>query len=469
MGVAGAGSARGAGDASPSSAPFADYSVEACRARIESRNDVLNAVLTTVDRPHMDPAARADAPLAGVPYVLKDTWDTAGLLTTGGSWRHRARVPSASSHAHRALARSGAVLLGKSNLCDLAFSAESDNHLRGPVRNPHDETRTAGGSTGGGAAAVADGMAAFDWGTDFGGSIRAPAAFCGVVGLRLSHAIWPVGIEHFPRIAPFFWDLCGMGPLARTVAGARAVTHAVSADLRSGGEHVAMSADRVVVYAPDAAHEGEWPTFTQDAKRLLVSAGVACEVTRELPSPSAVNALFTEYLASHFKEFIAGEELPMRQGIPAVLLGIASGGRLDKRVHPNTALLLAGTAALGLRFRDRERAVRGLSELRSAVTSIWNRGALIVTPTCTSRAPRHGGTAWAYRLMTFCKLGNLMDATGLAIPFGEYPSITAKSFRRRAASRTLPRSIQIMGPPGSENAVLALGERLESAIRSGAT
>lgn len=435
-------------------APFTDATVNDCRARIRSRNDVVHAVLTVLDEPHVDAQAAPQAPLAGVPYVLKDTWDTAAIRTTGGSWRHRARVPAVSSHAHRALAAAGAVLLGKSNLCDLAFSTESDNHLRGPVRNPHDLTRTAGGSTGGGAAAVADGMAAFDWGTDFGGSIRAPSAFCGVVGMRLSHAAWPVGIEHFPRIAPFFWDFCGMGPLTRTVAGARAVTHAVSGALRNDLAHVTMDPDRVVLYEPDAAHEGEWPTFTADALGLLRSAGVEALLTRELPSPTEVNALFTEYFAAHFKEFIAGDELPLAQALPAVLLGLVSNGRLDKRVHPNTGLLFAGAAALSLRYRNRARAAAKLASLRADVRALWRRGHLVVTPTCTARPPKHGQAAWAYRLMTFCKLGNMVDATGLALPFGHY---------RVRGAVAMPRSLQILGPPGSEDAVLALAERLETA------
>src|SRR5690349_17319869 len=105
-----------------------ELSIDVCRERIRARNDALNAVLHVLPEPQRDAQAPASAPLAGVPYVLKDTWDTAGIPTTGGSWRHRARVPAASSHAHRALAAAGAVLLGKSNLCDLAFSAESDNH-----------------------------------------------------------------------------------------------------------------------------------------------------------------------------------------------------------------------------------------------------------------------------------------------------------------------------------------------------
>lgn len=443
---------------------FAGLTVERCRARIRARNDELHAVLREIDPPQRDPSAPADAPLAGVPYLLKDTWDTAGIVTTGGSWRHRERVPSESSHAHRALSAAGALMLGKSNLCDLAFSAESDNHLRGPVRNPHDLTRTAGGSTGGGAAAVADGMAAFDWGTDFGGSIRGPAAFCGLVGLRLSHRAWPVGREHFPRIAPYFYDFCGMGPLTKTVEGSRTVVRAVRSALRSFGDDVVMDPDRVVLYVPDRAHDEEWPTFLQDASRLLRNAGVAFEITRELPSPSEVNELFNEYLGSHFAEFIAGDELPLREGLPAVLLSLLTGGRLDKRVHPNTAVLLAGTAALSLRYRDRLRSEAALASLRADLGAIWNRKTLVVCPTTTLRAPRHKQSAFQVRLMSFCKLGNMTDATGLALPFGTFPEKTVRSsrFSRRVSTwPAMPRSLQILGPPGSEESVLALGARLE--------
>jgi aspartyl-tRNA(Asn)/glutamyl-tRNA(Gln) amidotransferase subunit A len=434
--------------------PFDGYEVEACRRRIAERNDVLNAVLHVVD-PAPAPARGAKSPIAGVPYVLKDTWDTAGIPTTGGSWRHRDRVPEESSHAHLALERAGAVLLGKSNLCDLAFSTESDNHLRGPVRNPHDLARTAGGSTGGGAAAVADGMAAFDWGSDFGGSIRGPAAFCGVVGLRLSATVWPVERHHFPRLSPFFWDMCGMGPIARDVASARAVVDALRADLRRDVPAPSIDPNVVVLWAPDEAHRAEWPTFVEDAQRLLDRTGVGWVVSRDLPTPSEINVLYTEYLAAHFDELVATGELPLLEGIPAVLLGVASWGRLDRRVHPNTALLLAAVAGLHLVYRDKARAVDKVQSVRERVRAIWRSGALVVSPTTTVRPPRHGRAALVHRAMSFCKLGNLVDATGLAVPCGTFP-VSPKI-------PALPRSLQILGPPGSEDAVLDLGARLERA------
>ena len=199
------------------------------------------------------------------------------------------------------------------------------------------------------------------------------------------------------------------------------------------------------------AHEAEWRGFVDDAKRLLDRAGVAYEVARDLPPPTQVNAIYTEYLASHFAELIATEELPLKDGVPAVLLSLVGRGRLDKRVHPNTAILLAGCFALGLRHRDRSRSANALRDLRAATQKIWDAGALVVSPTVTERPPRHGRAAFAYRLMSFCKLGNLTDATGLALPTAPGPG------------STLPRSVQVLGPPGSEAAVLDLGERLERA------
>lgn len=427
--------------------PFAAYDVERCRARIVARNDELHAVLTPVER-----ASTAQAgPLAGVPYVLKDTWDTAGIRTTGGSWRHRARVPSASAHCYRALSSAGAVLLGKSNLCDLAFSTESDNHLRGPVRNPHDPSRTAGGSTGGGAAAVADGMAAFEWGSDFGGSIRGPAAFCGVAGLRLSTAAWPVGYHHFPRLPPFFWDMCGMGPIARDVEGLAAVVAAVRDVLRTPDAPAPrIDPDRVVVWAPDRAHDGAWPSFVSEVAALLHGAGIRVSLGERLPTPTRANAVFNEYLAAHFGEFIRASELPLQAALPAVFVGLFSNGRLDRRIHPNTGLLLAAVSALRALHRDKGRAAAARESLRAACEEVWSAGALIVSPTVTIKPPRHGRAAFAVRAMSFCKLGNLVDATGLAMPFGTFPG-----------APSLPRSLQILGPPGSEDAVLALGRRLE--------
>ena len=430
---------------------LADLSVEGCRRAIRERNGEIRAVLSVLREPGRDANATSSAPLFGVPYVLKDCWDTAGIHTTGGSWRHRDRVPVESGPLHRALAKTGAVLLGKSNLSDLCFSPESDNHLLGATRNPFDPTRTAGGSTGGGAAAVATGMAAFDWGGDFGGSIRMPAAACGVTGLRLSQAAWPGASEQFPRLSPFFLPMLGYGPLARTVDDCRVVMRALWPALRADVGSVAMRESEAVIYAPDARCLGEWPTFVADTALALTHEGVRFEIARSLPPPLAVNDLFNAYLSAHLDELSSTDELPVREAIPAVAMALASRGRLDLRVHPNTAVLFAlvqlGNLTL---YRGKARAADGVAALRDSAGALWRAGTLIVAPTSTLSPPRLGRAYRAWTWQAFTKLGNLLDATSIAVPFGRFAS-------------AMPRSIQVLGPPGSEDAVLALAERLERA------
>jgi amidase len=381
--------------------------------------------------------------------VLKDTWDTAGIVTTGGSWRHRERVPRESGSIHRVLAGAGAVLLGKSNMPDLALSTESDNHLVGATNNPFDATRTAGGSTGGGAAAIATEMAAFDWGGDFGGSIRSPAACCGIVGIRMSSTAWPASKEQFPELAEFFLPMLGMGPLAKNVESCRAVMRAARAMRADVGTPTTRPND-VVLYAPDAPTRGQWPTFVPDVAIRLMQSGVRFDVDRTLLPAAEVNDLFNAYLCAHLDELKSTNEIPVPEAVAAVALALASQGRLDRRVHTNTAalLLLVQTGNLTI-YRDASRFDAAVGRLRHAMNAIWHAGRLVIAPTATVPAPKHGRGLFTRNWQAFTKLGNLTDATAVALPFGRYPN-------------GLPRSLQVMGPPGSEEAVLDLAAKLEA-------
>src|SRR5213592_948893 len=165
--------------------------VEACLARVERYNPVVNAVVT------LNPRALDDGELelglvlgeevgllAGLPVGIKDVTPVAGLRTTYGSALYRDYVPAENALVVRRLRDAGAVILGKTNCPEFAAGGNTFNEVFGHTRNPWDPTRSAGGSTGGGAAGLVTGMIALAEGTDLGGSLRIPASFCGVVGLR---------------------------------------------------------------------------------------------------------------------------------------------------------------------------------------------------------------------------------------------------------------------------------------------
>ena len=198
--------------------------VEACLARIEAYGERLNAVVT-LNEGALDEAREAERALArgadtgslfGLPVGIKDVTPVAGLRTTYGSLMYADHVPTEDALVVRRLKAAGAIILGKTNTPEFAAGANTYNEIFGPTRNPWNPRLSAGGSTGGGAAALASGMIALAEGTDLGGSLRVPAAFCGVVGLRPSPGIVPT----YP--SRYVWDTLqvtgGMGRTAEDVA-----------------------------------------------------------------------------------------------------------------------------------------------------------------------------------------------------------------------------------------------------------
>ena len=205
--------------------------VEACLARVERYNPLINAVVT------LNPRALDDARaleqrlaqgvevglLAGVPVGIKDVTPVAGLRTTYGSPLYRDHVPVEDALVVQRLRAAGAIILGKTNCPEFAAGGNTFNEVFGRTRNPWDPTRSAGGSTGGGAAGLVTGMIALAEGTDLGGSLRIPASFCGVVGLRPSVGLVPT----YP--ADWLWDTLQVeGPVARTAADVALMLQAVS-------------------------------------------------------------------------------------------------------------------------------------------------------------------------------------------------------------------------------------------------
>jgi aspartyl-tRNA(Asn)/glutamyl-tRNA(Gln) amidotransferase subunit A len=203
-----------------------------CLERIERLNPTLNAFITVTADLALAQAHRAEeeisagnyrGPLHGIPIALKDNIDTAGVRTTAGSNQYRERIPREDAEIVRRLKLAGAVIVGKTNMHEFAFGGSGVISAFGPARNPRGPTRITGGSSSGAAAAVASGMCVATLGTDTAGSVRCPAALCGVVGHRPSQ-----GVLSNAGIVPLAESFDTPGPITQTVVDAHAVLQALS-------------------------------------------------------------------------------------------------------------------------------------------------------------------------------------------------------------------------------------------------
>jgi aspartyl-tRNA(Asn)/glutamyl-tRNA(Gln) amidotransferase subunit A len=205
---------------------------EECLARIEEFKPALNAFITITADSALAQARGADAeihrgnwrgPLHGIPLGLKDLIDTAGTRTTAASARFKDRIPSEDAEVVSQLKGAGAVLLGKQNMHEFAYGGSSLVSYYGDVTNPWNTAHIAGGSSGGSAAAVAAGLGLGAIGTDTAGSIREPAALCGVVGLKPTY-----GRVSVRGVIPLSPSLDHVGPITRTVEDTAIIFHAIA-------------------------------------------------------------------------------------------------------------------------------------------------------------------------------------------------------------------------------------------------
>jgi aspartyl-tRNA(Asn)/glutamyl-tRNA(Gln) amidotransferase subunit A len=213
--------------------------VDRCLQRIADRNPALNAFITVFENTAREEARQADrdiaegrhrGPLHGVPISLKDLFDVRGTATTAASRVRQDHRAERDAPSVTALRHAGAILIGKTNLHEFAFGTTNEDSAYGPARHPLDANRSPGGSSGGSAASVADGMCFASMGTDTGGSIRIPSAICGLVGLKPA-----VGELSTEGVVPLSTTLDHIGPLCRSVADATILYEALRGGMSGAG------------------------------------------------------------------------------------------------------------------------------------------------------------------------------------------------------------------------------------------
>lgn len=362
---------------------------------------------------------RTEAAGDGPRLAVKDILDTAGVRTTYGSAIFADHVPGRTAEAVRRLEAAGYVLAGKANLHEFAFGMTSENPHYGTVPNPLRAGRIAGGSSGGSAAALAAGLADAALGSDTAGSIRAPAACCGVVGFKPTFGLVPV--EGCFRLAPSFDHV---GPMARSVSGCAAMMAALAPEMDPVPE----------IAAPDVRVGVAWTAEADPLVRSRVEEAAATFPHRreiaipEMP-PGVADVRMRETAETHRELFAEHRDL----------YGEDVAEKIERCLRVTDAEYQAG-----LRTRDRYR--ERLAELTRGID-------VLLTPTEPMVAPPVGlgDLALRARLTRFTYPFDAIGAPALAIPCGP-------------AEEGLPASAQIAGHPGGDALVLGVGALLERAL-----
>ncbi len=435
--------------------------VEATLARIEKLNPKLGAFM------HLDAAgARQQAraaeeavthgvalgPLHGVPLTIKCNIDFAGLPCPAGSPLRADYVPAVDAPLVARLRAAGAILLGNTNTPEFLMAWESDNQIRGKTSNPWNLAHSAGGSSGGEGAAISSGCSFGGVGSDGGGSIRVPAHFCGICGLKPTPGRVP-STGHYPSGAGALSWLGVVGPMARTIGDVRALFEVIAGpdagDALSAPVPIASAASvaerlkgtRVGVLETDALGKAtpETEAAVQRAAKILEGAGFSVEPFRMSGLDRTIECwwfFFGPVVAHLFAETVKGQEATLSP-IFKEYFAVA----LPKEPLSADAILAART--------DRD-------NLRAEILQQMRDVPILLSPVSTEPAFRHGegnyqlGAPHCYRdTMRFSQWTNLTGFPGATVPVGMSPE-------------GLPIGVQVIGRPYEEELVLAAAERIEA-------
>lgn len=433
--------------------------VEAHITRIEAINPAVNALVTPMfAQARRDAYAAAQAielgaplgPLHGVPFTAKDSIDAAGARVTIGLTACAERRAIRDAPIVARLRAAGAILLGKTNLPDACWSQETENLLFGRTNNPWNLRRSVGGSTGGEAALIAAGGSPLGLGSDIAGSIRLPAHFTGIVGLRPTSATLPEQGQ-WPPFVGRLADLESVGPMARRVEDV-----ALAFDILRGTSPTALDLDRLRD-APLASWFDDGLIPSSQAVKAAVRAASDALLQKGMrpvigaPRARRLAAIgWSAYLDTTSRRMIAvGMGGGAARSLPLELLYALSG---RARISPNVLLYWTAAHLISSLANLRINGAAWRERLRNQLHGLIGDHGIAICPIFPTSAPRHGWI-WGTMLLTlgYQAWVNLAGLPGLTIPIG-------------STGRGMPIGVQIVGMPHTEHTILAAGLAIQQAL-----
>lgn len=423
--------------------------VEACLQRIEAVNPKLNAVVQLAADTARAQAQQADAalargdikgPLHGVPMTIKDSLDTAGVISTGGTKGRASFVPTEDATVVARLRAAGAILLGKTNTPEFTLSFETTNLLYGRTSNPYDLSRTSGGSSGGAAAIIAAGGSPFDIGSDYGGSIRLPAHCCGVAGIKPTSGRVPRTGHIFPfgGILDSFQQL---GPMARAVDDLKLLL-----PLIAGPDWIDPAIVPMPLGNPDAVQLKSLRVAFHTDNGVLTPTHETASVIRKAATILADEGMLVE------------EARP--NGIEESYETVQALWGADGRASVRRLLQEAGTTKHSFPWLSTAQAVSADQldalivkwyRVRSTMLSFFRDYEVILCPANAYPALSHGSMNEDLQAFSYTMTYNLTGWPGAVVRGGTSPE-------------GLPIGVQIVAQPWREDVALAVAEYLENAL-----
>ena len=436
--------------------------LQAFLKNIAEKEDGLNAFITVNSEGALTQAGKIKkgqkGRLLGVPVALKDNISTRGLRTTAGSKIIEDYIPPYNATVAAKLLAEGAIILGKTNMDEFAMGSSTENSAYGVTHNPHDLSRVPGGSSGGSAAAVAARLAPVALGTDTGGSIKQPAAFCGVVGLRPTYG----AVSRYGVIA-LTSSLDQVGSLAKTVADARTVFEVIAGRDPYDATSVEMVSEKLkelkslrIGIPKEYLSEGLDPAVAERVKKVgefLEKQGAAVQEV-SLPHTSYGLAVYYIITPSEVSSNLArfdGIRYGVRVENPSIEELVSRSRGKGFGSEPKRRIIL-GTFALSSGYADQYylRAAKVRTLIAQDFARAFEKVDLLLTPTAPTTAFKIGekkDPLSMYLSDIFTIPANLAGLPGLSVPAGMV--------------QNLPVGVQLLGPKFSENMLFEVGEAIE--------